>query len=74
VSLADYVEAIEAALGKKAIRELLTMQPGDLPNTFADVSWIASSVGYWPQALCGNASRVSCNDIAAILADMVRSQ
>jgi UDP-glucuronate 4-epimerase len=49
VSLADYVEAIETALGKRAIRELLPMQPGDVPNTFADVSLIASSVGYRPQ-------------------------
>jgi len=49
VLLADFIEAIEAALNKKAIRELLPMQPGDVPNTFADVSLIASSVGYQPQ-------------------------
>jgi UDP-glucuronate 4-epimerase len=49
VSLTDYVEAIEAALGRKAIRELLPMQPGDVPDTFADISLIASSVGYRPQ-------------------------
>ena len=49
VMLSDFIEAIEAALNKKAIRELLPMQPGDVPNTFADVSLIASSVGYRPQ-------------------------
>lgn len=49
VSLADYVEAIEIAVGKTAIRELLPMQPGDVPNTFADISLIASRVGYQPR-------------------------
>lgn len=48
VALADYVEAIEAAVGKKAIRELLPLQPGDVPNTFADVSEIVAHVGYRP--------------------------
>jgi UDP-glucuronate 4-epimerase len=50
--------AIEAALNKKAIRELLPMQPGDMPSTFADVSLIASSVGYRPQVpVCEGAAR-----------------
>lgn len=49
VALSDYVDAIEAALNKKAIRELLPLQPGDVPNTFADVSTIAAAVGYQPR-------------------------
>lgn len=49
VMLSEFIEAIEAALNKKAIRELLPMQPGDVPSTFADVSLIASGVGYQPQ-------------------------
>ncbi len=49
VVLSEFIEAIEAALGKKAIRELLPMQPGDVLNTFADVSLIASRVGYRPR-------------------------
>jgi UDP-glucuronate 4-epimerase len=49
VALSDYVEAIEAAVGKTAIRELLPLQPGDVPNTFADVSEITASVGYRPR-------------------------
>lgn len=49
VALSDYVEAIEAAVGKTAIRELLPLQPGDVPNTFADVSEITTSVGYRPR-------------------------
>lgn len=46
--LTVYVEAIEHALGLKAIRELLPLQPGDVPNTFADVSALVDAVGYRP--------------------------
>ncbi|MGX9389293.1 NAD-dependent epimerase [Nitrobacteraceae bacterium UC4446_H13] len=49
VLLSEFIEAIEAALNKKAIKELLPMQLGDVPKTFADVSLIASRVGYHPQ-------------------------
>jgi UDP-glucuronate 4-epimerase len=49
VQLADFIAAIEAALGKTAVRELLPMQPGDVPDTFADVSELAKSVGYAPE-------------------------
>jgi UDP-glucuronate 4-epimerase len=48
VQLTEYVEAIEEALGKKATRELLPLQPGDVPNTFADVSALVQAVGYRP--------------------------
>jgi UDP-glucuronate 4-epimerase len=48
VQLADFISAIEAALGKKALRELLPMQPGDVPDTFADVSELSRAVGYAP--------------------------
>jgi UDP-glucuronate 4-epimerase len=48
VQLTEYVEAIEEALGKKAIRELLPLQPGDVPNTFADISALVKAVGYRP--------------------------
>ena len=48
VKLSEYVEAIEQALGKKAIKELLPMQPGDVPDTCADVSELASVVGFNP--------------------------
>jgi UDP-glucuronate 4-epimerase len=36
VHLNDYIAAIEAAVGKKAIRELMPLQPGDVPHTFAE--------------------------------------
>lgn len=48
VNLAAYVEALEAELGVKAIKELRPLQPGDVPNTFADVSELERSVGYRP--------------------------
>lgn len=48
VKLGDYIAAIEDALGKKAIRELLPLQPGDVPDTFADVSELVKQVGYKP--------------------------
>src|SRR5690349_24044470 len=37
VKLSEYIAAIEDVLGKKAIQELLPLQPGDVPSTFADV-------------------------------------
>jgi UDP-glucuronate 4-epimerase len=48
VHLTEYVEAIEEALGKKSIRELLPLQAGDVPNTFADVSALIKAVNYRP--------------------------
>jgi UDP-glucuronate 4-epimerase len=48
VKLADFIAAIEKALGKVAIKELLPLQPGDVPDTFADVSRLEAAVGYAP--------------------------
>ncbi len=48
VELSAYIEAIEAALGRTAERELLPLQPGDVPDTFADVSELVAAVGYKP--------------------------
>ena len=41
-------EAIEQALGKKAVKELLPLQPGDVPETYADTSKLAKNLGYQP--------------------------
>ena len=49
VYLGDYVEAIEEALGKKAIINLLPLQPGDVPDTYADVRELEIATGYRPQ-------------------------
>ncbi|MCW7545762.1 NAD-dependent epimerase [Aurantimonas litoralis] len=48
VKLLDYVEALEEALGRKAERQLLPLQPGDVPDTFADVGELERAVGYRP--------------------------
>jgi UDP-glucuronate 4-epimerase len=48
VELMRYIEVIEEALGRKAIKNLLPMQPGDVPDTFADVDDLARDVGYRP--------------------------
>lgn len=48
VKLINFIEAIEEALGKKAIKELLAIQPGDVPATYADVSDLVRDVGYRP--------------------------
>jgi len=48
VELLELVALIEQAVGKKAIRELLPMQPGDVPATFADVDDLIRDVGFKP--------------------------
>ena len=47
--LLEFVEAIEAALGRKAERILLPMQPGDVRETFADYRLLEALTGYRPQ-------------------------
>lgn len=48
VQLEAFIEAIEQELGRKAIREYLPMQPGDVPKTFADVSHLQAEFDYKP--------------------------
>lgn len=48
VKLMDFIETMENALGKEAIKEFLPMQPGDVYKTFADVSSLKSAFGYAP--------------------------
>lgn len=49
VRLMDFIGAIEEALGKRAIKNLLPLQPGDVPATWADVSDLERDLGYKPQ-------------------------
>lgn len=49
VELLDFIAAIEAATGREAIRELLPMQPGDVPATWADTTLLRRLTGYAPQ-------------------------
>lgn len=48
VKLDEYIAAIEDVLDKRAERQLLPLQPGDVPDTFADVSELVKAVGYKP--------------------------
>jgi len=48
VRLEDFIDAIEQELGKKAIRNYMDMQPGDVPATWADASLLKSLTGYAP--------------------------
>lgn len=49
VKLLDFVEEIEKVLGKKAIRNYMDMQKGDVPATWADASLLKSLTGFQPQ-------------------------
>lgn len=48
VSLLYFIECIEKALGKKAVMEMLPLQPGDVPATCANVDELAHDVGFQP--------------------------
>ena len=54
VRLLDFVDAIETALGRKAIRNYLPMQPGDVPATWADASLLERLTGYRPKTDIGD--------------------
>jgi UDP-glucuronate 4-epimerase len=48
VNLMDYISALEEALGKEAKKEFLPIQPGDVPDTYADVTDLVEQFGYKP--------------------------
>ncbi|RFM28441.1 NAD-dependent epimerase [Deminuibacter soli] len=48
VKLIDYIEALEKALGKTAIKQMMPMQPGDVSATHADVKELVEEYGYQP--------------------------
>lgn len=48
VELMRFIEAIEDAVGKKAEKNLLPIQAGDVPSTYADVDDLMSDVGFKP--------------------------
>ena len=49
VELLRYIEVLEDCLGRKAEKNLIPLQPGDVPNTWADASDLVRDVGYEPQ-------------------------
>lgn len=48
VELMHYIKVLEEALGCQAVCNLLPLQPGDVPDTFADVEALVEAVGYRP--------------------------
>ncbi len=48
VNLMDFIRALEDELGREAKKEFLALQPGDVPDTFADVNDLVRDVGYRP--------------------------
>ena len=48
VELTKFISVLENCLGKKAKKNLLPIQPGDVPETFADVTDLAEDVGFKP--------------------------
>ncbi len=48
IELMSYIESIESALNIKAIKELLPLQPGDVPDTYADVEDLVKQFDYKP--------------------------
>ncbi|MEA2079825.1 MAG: NAD-dependent epimerase [Pseudomonadota bacterium] len=48
VELMHYIEVLEDCLGMKAEKNLLPLQPGDVPDTYADVQDLVRDVGYKP--------------------------
>ena len=48
VELMDFIKALEHTLGKKAKLNLMPMQPGDVPQTYADIGRLEQELGYKP--------------------------
>lgn len=48
VKLMDFIETLENHLGKKAIKNMMPMQPGDVPSTSANIDLLEEAVGFKP--------------------------
>ena len=48
VELMRYIEVLENCLGRMAEKNLLPLQSGDVPDTYADVADLVTDVGYMP--------------------------
>lgn len=51
ISVSDLIAEIEKALGKKAVKKYLPLQPGDVERTFADVTKAVNELGYKPNTM-----------------------
>ena len=48
VKLMDFIAGMESALGRKAVKQMMPMQPGDVYQTYADTTALQKAVGYKP--------------------------
>ena len=48
VELLHYIEVLERCLGREAEKEMLPLQPGDVPDTYADVADLVEQLDYQP--------------------------
>ncbi len=49
VELGDFIACIEKTLGKKAVKNMMPMQDGDVPATYADIDELMADVGFRPE-------------------------
>ena len=49
VELITFIEILETLLGKKAIKNMMPMQPGDVPATYADITGLTARTGFTPR-------------------------
>jgi UDP-glucuronate 4-epimerase len=49
VELDTFITVLEDCLGQRAVRNLLPIQPGDVPATYADIDDLEKAVGFRPQ-------------------------
>lgn len=49
IELNYFIEILEKKLGKKAKKRLLSLQPGDVPETFADIKGLKEAIHYYPE-------------------------
>jgi UDP-glucuronate 4-epimerase len=48
VSLMNFIQILESAMGQSALKNFLPMQPGDVPTTYADVNELVQDIGFKP--------------------------
>jgi UDP-glucuronate 4-epimerase len=54
IKLLDFIDAIEKAIGKKAIINFMNIQPGDVPKTWADITDLKRDIGFIPNTKIEN--------------------
>ena len=61
VTLMDFISYIEKALGKEAKKNFLPMQPGDVKETFADISKAREELGFEPKTKIDEGIKIFCD-------------